>query len=57
MILGLRRTQIVRLYLCTAAALGSAAYVSGAVSADICHAYQNGRVASLSSAERPPLCS
>lgn len=58
MIFGLRRAQLVRLYLFATAALGSAAFVSGAVSADICDAYDNGSVAGQASTqERPILCS
>jgi hypothetical protein len=52
MILGLRRARLVRMYFVAAAVLGSAAYVSGAVSADICHAYRSGSVAG----DRPTLC-
>ena len=45
MIFGLRRMRIVQLYLFAAAALGGGAFVSGAVAADICGAYQTGQVA------------
>ena len=63
MILGFSTAQILRAYLAAAVALGAAAYVSGVVTADICHAYAEGIVVGQpleaggnSARARPMLC-
>lgn len=50
MILGLAPARLLRLYLAAAVTLGAGAYVGGAVTADICAAYDLGTIAGRSPA-------